>query len=353
MNTTTDSRPPDNRRGLWWIKVILGGVVALVAIAIVFFLIAGARAKAELQAAHPPPGQLVDVSGYQMHIDCQGEGSPTVILEAGAGQFSPYWVRVQPEVAEYTRVCAYDRAGLGWSEASPEPRTAGNIVVELHTLLAEAGIPGPYVLVGHSLGGVYVRLYAHEYPGEVAGMVLVDSSHEEQNLRAPEALRQGEEESEAQRKQQLSVARTISAVGLMAMAPENVPSEPELPPATGETVRALIAANPEYFDTRLAVADNSDGIFEEARGAKMTTLGDIPLVVIAAGRQATNPSVGLTEELAQQYAPVWRQMQTELAQLSTNGELVIAEESGHNIHLEQPGMVIDAIRQVVEAVRRQ
>lgn len=353
MTGTGEPNPDGSGRGrLWWTKVILGGVVTLAAMALLVLLLAGARAKARIRAEHPPPGQLVDIGGYELHIHCEGEGSPTVILEAGAGVFSPHWLYVQEEVAQFTRVCAYDRAGLGWSEASPHPRTAAVVVEELNTLLTEAGIAQPYVLVGHSLGGLYVRLYAHVFPGEVAGLVLVDAAHTEQQRRAPEAYRNWEEEFQAQTAQQMAVGRLLSASGLMALDPTTVPSDPNLPPDTDETFRAVIAANPAYFSAVRAVYPNLDQIFEEVRMAG-GDLGDLPLVVIARGEALeADPAIGLTPELAAQYEPVWRQLQAELAELSTRGELVIAEESGHNIQLEQPGVVAEAIREVMEAERR-
>src|SRR5690242_18207099 len=125
--------------------------------------------------AYPPPGQLVDVGGYRLHINCTGTGSPTVVIESGWGDMSAAWGWVQPEVAKTTRVCTYDRAGMGWSEASPEPRVAREYAKELHTLLANAHETGPYVLVGHSMGGFTVLVYAHDYPDDVSGLVLVDS----------------------------------------------------------------------------------------------------------------------------------------------------------------------------------
>ena len=131
-------------------------------------------AEAADAKAYPPPGQMVDVGGYRLHINCTGSGSPTVVIESGWGDSSASWGWVQPEVAKTTRICTYDRAGMGWSEASPEPRTAREFAKELHTLLAKANEPGPYVLVGHSMGGYTVRVYAHDYPEEVAGLVLID-----------------------------------------------------------------------------------------------------------------------------------------------------------------------------------
>src|SRR5215217_8405758 len=160
-------------RRIW--RPLLGLVVALLVLAVAG-AIYQAIATALAERAYPPPGEMVDVGGYSLHINCTGQGSPTVILDAGSGLFSAQWVRVQRQVSDTTRVCAYDRAGIGWSEMGPDPRDAKQITSELHTLLGKAGIDGPYVLVGHSFGGMYMQTYAARYPEEVAGVVLVDSS---------------------------------------------------------------------------------------------------------------------------------------------------------------------------------
>ncbi len=131
----------------------------------------------------PPLGQMVDVGGYRLHLVCTGQGSPAVVLESGLGGPALQWALVQGRLEKTRKVCSYDRAGLGWSDVGPAPRTSQQMVNELHTLLHNAGVQGPYVLVGHSLGGFNVRLFAHEYPGETAGLVLVASGNENDNAR--------------------------------------------------------------------------------------------------------------------------------------------------------------------------
>src|SRR5829696_628005 len=167
--------------------LLLGLVVALLVLAVagaIYQAIATERAE----RAYPPPGQMVGVGGHSLHINCLGRGSPTVVLDAGSGGFSAHWVRVQREVSGTTRVCAYDRAGMGWSEMGPDPRDAKQITSELHTLLGKAGIEGPYVLVGHSFGGMYMQTYAARYPDEVSGVALVDTSTDpDQFSQRPEA----------------------------------------------------------------------------------------------------------------------------------------------------------------------
>ena len=158
-------------RALTW---LLGTVLALATVGAVYQIVGMVLDRQQ----YPPPGQMVDIGGQRLHLYCLGTGSPTVILEAAAPGWSLYWSTVQPQLARTTRVCAYDRAGLGWSDRGPLPRTGQRMAKELHRLLERAGIAGPYVLVGHSLGGLVARLYQHDYPQEVVGMVLVDAGHE-------------------------------------------------------------------------------------------------------------------------------------------------------------------------------
>src|SRR5215213_9005058 len=213
-------------------KALLGLVVVLLVLAL-----AGALYQAiatELaERACPPPGEMVDVGGYSLHINCVGQGSPTVVLDAGLGGMSAEWVWVQREVSDTTRVCPYDRAGMGWSEMGPEPRDAKQITRELHTLLSKAGIEGPYVLVGHSFGGLYMQTYAARYPGEVAGVALIDSSTElDQFSQRPEAR-----DSYELQKQSFAVVPQLARLGVSLLARLGVvrllskldPASPELP----------------------------------------------------------------------------------------------------------------------------
>ncbi|HPV82106.1 MAG TPA: alpha/beta hydrolase, partial [Nitrospira sp.] len=161
-------------------KWFLGTIVALATIGAAYQIIGMVLDRCH----YPPPGQMVDIGGHRLHLYCLGTGTPTVILEAAAPGWSLSWSNVQPQLARTTRVCAYDRAGLGWSERGPLPRSGQRMAQELHRLLERAGIRGPYVLVGHSLGGLLTRLYQHDYPQDVVGMVLVDAGHESEMRQA-------------------------------------------------------------------------------------------------------------------------------------------------------------------------
>src|ERR687893_3305360 len=217
MNTTS-------RRFMRWIgRVLLWLIVALLTLAVVG-AIYQAIATERAERAYPPPGEMVDVGGYSLHINCVGQGSPTVVLDAGSGAMSASWVLVQREVSDTTRVCAYDRAGIGWSEMGPEPRDAKQISSELHALLTKAGIEGPYVLVGHSFGGLYMQTYAARYPDEVAGVALVESSHPDQF-----SYRQVARDSYEPQKQIFAVASLLARIGVVRLLSNLIPAPPELP----------------------------------------------------------------------------------------------------------------------------
>jgi pimeloyl-ACP methyl ester carboxylesterase len=201
-------------------------------------------------AAPPPIGQLVDAGGYRLHVACQGEGGPTVVMEAATGETGLLWSLVQPGVAQTTRTCVYDRAGLGWSDPSPRPRTAAVMVEELRSLLASAEVPGPYVVVGHSFGGLLVRLYAARYPQEVAGLLLVDSAHEDQYRRAPSEIRDLLPQFEKQGRQQFEGLKALIESGALDVAMLPVP--PGLPASAADTFRALVATSPKHVDTLIA-----------------------------------------------------------------------------------------------------
>ncbi|HEY0582880.1 MAG TPA: alpha/beta hydrolase, partial [Chloroflexota bacterium] len=164
------------RRAVGWIgKASIGLLLGVGVLAAGGLLYEALATDADLRQ-FPPPGQLVDVGGYRLHIHCTGTGSPTVILESALPAGSPVWAWVQPAVSRTSRVCVYDRAGESWSDIGPKPRDATRVATELHTLLANAGVDGPFVLVGHSFGGLYTRVFASQYRDQVVGMVLIDAS---------------------------------------------------------------------------------------------------------------------------------------------------------------------------------
>ncbi|MDQ3704227.1 MAG: alpha/beta hydrolase [Chloroflexota bacterium] len=254
---------------------------------------------------------LVDVGGRRLYITCMGEGSPAVILEHGMATESGSWAQVQQAVARFTRVCAFDRAGRGKSDPAPTPRTSEDMVADLYALLANASVPRPYILVGNSLGGFNARLYAHKYPDEVVGLVLVDSMHPDQFARIENAL------------------------------PPETPQDPEDFKAFRQSFTRDYkdpTKNPEGFDQLTS--------HEQARA--VTSLGDLPMIVLAASEfrmRIPEPRFGMYMQ------NMWHELQRDLARLSSNSKFVVVENSGHFIQLDQPQVVVDAIRDLVEQVR--
>lgn len=338
MRNRLAAAPRQPQFGRWRRRIVLGGLALLLACVGVIWL-AGRWAKANLRQHYPPPGKLIDVGGYKLHLACRGQGHPTVLLEAGLNDFSVQWARVEPAVAQFSRVCAYDRAGLGWSEPSPHTRTRATMVAELHTLLRNAGETGPYLLVGHSFGGMIMRDFAQGYPAHVVGMVLVDSAHEAQGVHIP-ALRT----AATQLLQQFRLLSLLDAWGVLALAPTQIPNR-GLPPAALAQYRARLAAT-TYFDAALAESAAFYNLIEGGASAESASLGDLPLIVLSRGQAALLP--GISETAQAEVERTWHTLQGALAALSTHSQQQIAEESGHDIHLEQPALVIAAIRRLVQ-----
>jgi pimeloyl-ACP methyl ester carboxylesterase len=249
---------------------------------------------------------MVDVGGgLSLHIHCRGSGAPLVVMDAGFGGGGSVWELVQPDIGRFTRVCVYDRAGAGYSDTPPVPHTGRQIVRELHGLLVNAGLRGPFVFVGHSFGGLHVRLYASEYPQDVAGIVLVDASTEDQDTR------------------------------FWALEPAEA--------------RAKMKA---------FLLDSREGVSEETFAETMAnvrasnrSLGARPLVVLTAGLSEDPPPPEVSPELAARLARVWQEMQAELPRLSSNSAQIVATKSHHFIQADAPKLVVAAVREVVDVVR--
>lgn len=272
------------------------------------------------------PGRLVDVGGHRLHLVCEGAGKPAVILEAGLPGSSLTWASVTGSITEFARVCAYDRAGYAWSESALPPRTASNIVGDLRLLLRNAAIDPPYVLVGHSFGGLIVQLYAARFVDEVAGMVLVDSSH-------PDQLSQTKSLETA-----TAFGRTVGFLAPTGVPRLLFPVPAGSPESRDESVLAVENRVMKTTRSLRTVAAEVAGLRESLReaAAEPADLGRRPLIVLTEGRRR---------------AEFWYEMQEELTELSETSDWQIAENAGHYVQHDRPDLVVEAIRRVVEQVR--
>jgi pimeloyl-ACP methyl ester carboxylesterase len=274
-----------------------------------------------LRADRQAVDEMVDVGGYSLHIYCMGEGSPPVVIDVGFGDSYTNWRAIQEEMAQDTRVCAFERAGYGQSDPGPEPRHSQQVANELRLLLERAGIEGPYVLVGHSLGGLNAQVFAALYPDLVAGAVLLDPP--------PLGFITGERFPELHQMVEQETA------GLLAVAERaREATDPE------EKARA------SYYQTlasehAMMVADSAKQV------AAIDSFGDMPLIVLASGQP--NPVFGDSAEAFQKF---WNQQNQALATKSTEGTYILAKESGHNLYADVPDVVLDSVRQVAQEARK-
>ena len=306
----------------------------------------------------PQQGRSVQVGAIKLNINCTGERgtSPAVILESGMGVPAIGWMAVQPEVAKFARVCSYDRAGYGWSEAGPEPRTSFQEAQELHALLAAAGETPPYILVGHSLGGFNVRVFTMLYPADVVGVVLVDGAHEDEDKRIaqllPAAVVRQEESSDVWNERVNSLLRPFRVhLGIERLQVATGWSNPSY---------GLLAATrslPKEYRQQLlylrqqskfqdAVSRENQAFTESAAQARAGNLGEIPLLVLTAGRPY-EPDPLLTKEQMDRQNDLWiNDLQAQEARLSSRGKQIIVSDSGHEMPFDRPDAVVSTIREV-------
>ncbi len=335
MDTGTVKREQKITRVLWkWIRrLALGllGVVLLVVLAGASYQFVATR---NLERKHPAPGRLIDVGGHRLHLHSQGSGSPTVIIDAGLSGASYDWETVATGVAQFTQVCTYDRAGYGWSDPGPRPRTSQRAVEELRALLKKAEVKPPFILLGHSWAGLNARLYASIYPDDIASLVLVDAVNTDL-LADSVALGLVSKE--------FKFLNWTACFGTPRWAVRRIINEPLNDPPALEFRRAMLSRT-----------KSAQVIYDELTGqsnwltvrAAMKNLGDKPVVVIS---QLLEEADCVGDEGAGNRQ--WLKDQEALVGIANNSKRIIAKTKGHNIQFNEPELIVDAIRQMAESVR--
>jgi len=325
-------------------------VLAIVGLVILFACFGGAYQAIGIwrdARRFPQRGRTVQAGLIRMNIDCAGVGSPTVILEQGGGMPAIGWMKIQPQIAQFTRVCSYDRAGYGWSQPGPMPRAIPRLAEELKALLEASGEKGPYVMAAASLGGPIVRLYTKLYPKDVAGLILVDASHEDQLKRAqsvqpPELIEENNREIESYQRWERFRRPFMLHLGIERFMLHFTPQSAQMPKLFWEEY--LYLSQKAGFQETLASEIRS--LPESSSVLRWTNLGDRPLIVLTAGKMTFTPQPYLTKKIEDKIRNAFHQMQVEQARLSTRGRQIIVSDSGHVIMFERPDAVVAAIREV-------
>ena len=340
------TRSPMGRVRRWVKRGLQVSVMVILALAIAGAIYQATATEIDQRQLGGAPGEMVSVGDHKLHINCTGTGSPTVILESGAPGTSVEWSAwVQPEVAEVARVCAYDRAGLGWSEAGPGPRDSRRVTGELHTLLQNAGIEGPYIMVGHSAGEHHVRVYADRYPDEVAGMVLVDAAHPDQFERIP-----GMESGMSMIRGMSVVGPFLTATGIVRLSGMFAPEGSVLPALQRGRSENLINQTP-FLLAAFEEYDALPAAIEQVRDTG--TLGDKPLAVVSAADHGADMMADSRAE-AVRVEQAAQALQEELTDLSSNSTRRVVAGSDHTsvvLNRYHARVTSEEILKVVEAAR--
>jgi len=301
-----------------------------------------------LQHRYPPPGNIYSVDGYAMHLYCTGSGEPTVVVEEGLGDDFITWQRVQPEVAGFTRICTYDRRGLGWSEDRPEPHDAKHFAQQLHALLQAASEKGPFVLVGASAGGFYARQFVSDFPLLVVGMVFSDSSVPDQDGHIPGG---GWTPEEARQTHHEAMWDLVAQSTGWARLRGQCKGEVEKGLDAWRDVARAEACRPMYARSGLAEWDEFWHSADQAAEARCCA--KIPVVIVSRDPAWRNPAWDPERDARHIAAqPIWNELQESLKALSPQSRRILARGSGHHVNIERPDVLVAAIRQVVNDFRQ-
>ena len=315
---------------LRWIgRILLVGLILLLGF-VIYLLVRESTTRNKYRALYPPPGKMVSIGTHDIHLNCVGSGSPTVVFEADLDQYgSLSWVPVQERIGELTRACSYDRAGILWSEPGPLPRDGETIARELSTVLDIAGEEGPYILVGHAFGGAYIRIFAGKYPDDVCGMVLLESSH-------PEMLTRFSEYGVVPEIPDRNIRPLILFLSHLGSPGRYKGNVYNLPPEIYDPVQAFLPeSSMTWFDEKVESPNTL------AQAGQYEYLGNWPLIVLATS--GPSPSLG---DLGQKLDDLSLELQRELLLLSENSEFR-SYEIGHYPQLQRPEVVIEAIQDVL------
>jgi len=267
----------------------------------------------------PIPGERHDIGSHQLHINCMGQGSPTIIIDTGLGDDSSDWQIILEQSAQISKTCVYDRSGYGWSDYGPRPRNSRRIAYELGLLLQQASIPAPYILVGHSFGGYNMRVFAAAHPKKISGLVLVDASHEDQYERLD-----------------INIPKSRRINRRIAIAPPRVKEFPVLKKNQSLQDRAFRTARYEI-----------SSLYQSSRQVeRFGNIPTVPLIVISRGVEEW-----FGNDHARQREKTWIKLQQDLTYLSPISQHIFANNSGHNIHQQQPEIIVDAISEVTHLAR--
>jgi pimeloyl-ACP methyl ester carboxylesterase len=310
--------------------VLLAGCTAYNAVALRYY-----------RAIYPAPGKIYRVDGHDMHLYCTGEGSPTLVLEAGGGNDSLAWAKVQPELSKTTRVCSYDRAGMGWSTPGPDPRDADNIASELHALLQQAGVSGPIVLMGHSMAGIYVRAYATHYPQDLVGLIFVEGASPLQEDHGSAELR-----ATLPSKSQYYSYVAANAVGMQRLTGDC---------SADSRFDGQFAKMKGQLDCGTLLSEIWREYTTSHRSGEETIntgpYGDLRVLIFSRDPQLDRQAPNLPPKLALEMSVVWNQDQEDLKRLSTRSRRIIAKGSGHHLPIDRADLISREVRIFIQQIR--
>jgi pimeloyl-ACP methyl ester carboxylesterase len=334
-------------------KGLTGLAMLALAVGVSPSLLAAPAAQRASRDAFAKPHQLVDIGGRKMNLYCSGQGATTVVFDAPSGDAGWNWFKVQPVVASHTRACVFDRAGLGFSDPARRPNTSENVAEDLHKLLAAAGVKPPYLMVGNSLGGANVQVFAYRYPAEVKGLVLVEPQHEDETSRLDTASQGNLKKIYAMVAEQNNYCLAAARKGLKPGSEEQVncignPAD-NYGPALGAAVRSA-TSRPAYWRTAIDEWDAIKVSDEQLRKLRRP-FGDLPVVVLTRGVSPYavpgKPQSALNKAMEDENLAIHK----EIAALSTRGKQRVVPGAGHVIHADKPQAVVDAVLEVLDEVK--